>query len=165
MATRLREQALRAADRPSAPRQHPLRTATIVFGLMFGAMFLAGAVAQRLRLGNAGTVWLVEAVLASLVAILLTRYRWWHTVGLLALPRSADVRLLVVPALLALFPLTDGFTDSLGVEDLVAMGGLVLLVSFAERRTSVDFCWRLFWHAARSRRSSDPACASEWRTR
>ena len=52
-----------------------------------------------------------------LAAILLTRYRWWPSVGLLHLPRWADIRLLVVPALLALFPLTDGFKGSHGVED------------------------------------------------
>lgn len=115
---------------PFAER-HPYGFVAILEALVVFVYLLVGTIAYFLELSNMALYGLANLGLALIVIVLLTRLRWWKTVGFKPLHRQGDLLyflILFVPMILNLIP-------GVQFESMVYVSGalaITLMVGFAE---------------------------------
>ncbi|HQX17970.1 MAG TPA: CPBP family intramembrane metalloprotease, partial [Anaerolineales bacterium] len=111
--------------------RHPYRFVAIMEAVVVIAYLLTGTVAYFLGLSNMALYGLANLGLTLIVIVLLTRLRWWKTVGFAPLRRQGDLLFFLLP----LIPVILNLIPDVKIESFAqvsAVFAVTLAVAFAE---------------------------------
>ncbi len=111
--------------------RHPYWFVAIMEAMVVLGYLLAGTAAYFLRLSNMALYGLANLGLTLIVIVLLTRLKWWKTIGFKPLHRRGDLLCFLVP----LVPMALNFIPGVRIESVVYVSGVLviaLMVGFAE---------------------------------
>lgn len=111
--------------------RHPVRCVALMEAVVVIVYLLVGTLAYFLGLSNMALYGLANLALTLIVIGLLTRLKWWETVGFKPLRRRGDLIYFLVPFVPVVLNLIPGVQIE-SVAQVSALLAITLLVAFAE---------------------------------